>query len=494
MTDVLRAPLTAAPGSPSGLPMPGALLLAAAAAALVTACASRPVTPPRPAVPGAFDAAAGSVAHWPAEQWYRAFGSDELDELIQAAVRANTDLAVARARVAEADARAREAGAALLPSVDLGAAGTYLAGHSALGGGHELDWEAMLSASYEVDFWGKNSALARSALLSATAARAQRDAVALTMLAAVADGYFQVVALRERLAVARSNRDVARQLLAVVQARADVAMASPIDLATQKAALDHAQIAISELQQAELEARSALALLLGRAPEHFDVKGQPLESLHEPAVGPGLPSELLARRPDVFLAEANLRAGHADLLAARAALFPSLALTVGAGAENPALPGIVLAIPGVGPSLAVGAGLIQPIFDHGRLEGRRDEMQARELELLASYRASIIAALRDVENALAALQHLDQARDFQIDARAQSERAFEGARLRYQAGSADFLTLLEAQRALYASRDELIRYRLARLEALVGLCKALGGGWIQPVKAANPGSARNVGS
>jgi outer membrane protein TolC len=265
-----------------------------------------------------------------------------------------------------------------------------------------------------------------------------------------------------------------------VQARFNVSMAGSIELATQKAALDGAEIAITDLRQAEVEARASLALLLGQPPERFEVKGQPLESLREPAVAAGLPSELLARRPDVLLAESNLAAGHADLVAARAAMFPSLALTLSGGVQNPALPATVLTIPGIGPSLEVGATLTQPIFDHGRLAARRDEVQAKEAELLATYRASIVAALGDVENALAALKHLDQAHAYQIDNRAQAERAFEGARLRYQAGSADFLTLLEAQRSLYAARDQLIQYRLARLRALVGLCKALGGDWRQP--------------
>jgi NodT family efflux transporter outer membrane factor (OMF) lipoprotein len=431
-------------------------------------------------LPAAFEQASGSLVHWPAQEWYRDFGSDELNALVDAAVRAGSDLEIARARVAQADARARQAGAAILPSVSVNGFGNYLAGHSSQGAGHELDWAMMLSTSYEVDFWGKNRAAAASARLAATASRAERDAIALTTLAGVANAYFQVLALRERLAVAESNRDVARELLAVVQARFDVSMASPIELSTQKAALDTAEIAITELQQAEVEARASLSLLLGQPPERFEVKGQPLESLREPAVAAGLPSELLARRPDVFLAESNLAAGHADLLAARAAMFPSLALTISGGVQNPALPATVLTIPGVGPSLSLGATLIQPIFDHGKLAARRDEVRAKEVELLAAYRVSIIAALGDVENALAALQHLDQARQYQIDNREQTERAFEGARLRYRAGSADFLTLLEAQRSLYAARDQLIQYRLARLRALVGLCKALGGGWSQP--------------
>jgi len=283
----------------------------------------------------------------------------------------------------------------------------------------------------------------------------------------------------------------------VVQARFDVQVASPIDLATQNAALDVAQIAMSDLQQAEVEARTALSILLGRAPEQFEVKGQPLDSLREPTVAAGLPSELLTRRPDVLLAESNLLAGHADLIAARAALFPSLSLTASGGVQNPALPATVLTIPGVGPSLALGANLVQPIFDHGRLKAQRDEVQAKNLELLSAYRASIIAALGDVENALAAIQHLNQSREYQVENVTQSERAFEGAKARYQAGSVDFLTLLEAQRTLYAARDQFIQFKLARLQALVGLCKALGGGWSQPQAqstAASQTTTRNTGS
>jgi multidrug efflux system outer membrane protein len=450
--------------------------LLAAGAAILTACASsRPVAPPQ-AVPQAFEVAA-TGGKWPAQEWYRDFGSKELNGLIDAAAHANLDIESARARVAQADARARQAGAAILPSIEGNGTANYLAGHSSQGGGHELDWAAMLSASYEVDFWGKNRATAESARLLAGASRADRDVVALTTLAGVANGYFQLLALRERLAVAQSNRDVAKQLLDVVQARFDVAMASPIDLATQKAAFDTAQIAITELQQTEFEARTALSLLLGRVPESFQVQGQPLDTLHEPLVGPGLPSELLTRRPDIVVAETNLRAGHADVAAARAAMFPTLSLTAAGGVQNPALPATVLTIAGVGPSFNVGANLVQPIFDHGNLKARRDEVEAKDRELLAAYKTSILSAFTDVENSLSAIQHLNQARELEVENVAQSERAFEGARLRYQAGSVDFLTVLEAQKTLYVSRDQFIQYELARLQALVGLCKALGGGW-----------------
>jgi NodT family efflux transporter outer membrane factor (OMF) lipoprotein len=446
--------------------------------ALLGACAVEKLKPPNPVIPNRFEhSAPAGVAAWPAQSWYAGFGSAELNEFVTLAVASNWDLAAARERVAQADARARQAGASILPSVAGNANANYLAGHSQHGSGHELDWFAMLSASYEVDFWGKNRAVANAALLQAGAARAERAAVALTILGGVAVEYFQVLALRERLTLARDNADALQKTLDVVQARFDAGTAGPIELSSQKAALDKARIATTDLTQLETQARAALALLLGRVPENFEVQGESFDALTEPVVAAGLPSDLLTRRPDVAAAEANLEVGHANLVAARAAMFPSVTLTANGGVQNPALPAIILTIPGTGPSLAVGASLTQPIFDHGRLSAQRDEVTAKEQELLAAYRAAIIAALGDVENALSALQQLDAARDFETSMVAQSDRAFEGARLRYQAGSGDYLTLLEAQRTLYAARDQFTQYKLARMQSLVALCKALGGGW-----------------
>ena len=454
--------------------------------------AEQPLAAVPSAAPAGFEHAATAASPaWPDQGWYRGFGSEELDTLVDFAVSHNADLAEAGERVAQADARARQAGAAILPSLSADAGANYLAGHSAQGGGHELDWLAMPSASYEVDFWGKNRATAHAALLEAGASRAARATVQLTILGAVADEYFQVLALRERLAVARSNLEAAQRILEAVEARFGAGLAGPADAALQKAARDRAQIAVADLEQQEMQARAALALLLGRIPEDFQVRGSSLDSLSEPVVSAGLPSELLVRRPDVAAAEANLRAASADLTAARAALFPSLALTAAAGVQNPALPATVLTIAGAGPSLSLAANLTQPIFDHGRLRAQRDEAAARERELLVAYRAAILAALVDVENTLGALQQLDATRSFQEGSLEESARAFEGARLRYEHGAGDLLTLLEAQRILYESRDQLIQYRLARLEALVALCKALGGGW--RASAAPAESARGHG-
>jgi outer membrane protein, multidrug efflux system len=460
-------------------------------ACLCAGCSLEATKTPAPALPAAFEGAqSNESANWPSKDWYHGFASAELDALIAEASANNFDLATARARVAQADARARQAHAAILPSVDATGNANYLAGHSSNGTGHETDWAALLSASYEVDFWGKKRATFNSARYLAVAARADHDTVALTSLAGVANGYFQVLALRERLAIARSNVDAARSLMAIVDARYNAGMSNPVEVATQKAALAAAELTIPELEQLEEEATAALAVLLGRSPEGFKIEGAPLESLSEPTVTAGLPSDLLRRRPDVFTAEANLGSASADLVAARAALFPSLTLTAAGGLQNPALNAAILSLSGVGPTLNLGAALTQPIFDAGKLRAARAEAQAKEQEVTTSYRVAIVAALVDVENSLSAIRHLDAARDFQIENVAQSERAFEGARIRYKQGYGDFLTMVEAQRILYAVRDQFMQYKLARLQALVSLCKALGGGWQAPDAAARPSAAQ----
>ena len=450
-------------------------------------CAAQKPLPAPLEPPAAFEnQLADRAAAWPSKEWYRGFGSEQLNSLIDLASKNNGDLAQSRARIQQADARARQAGAAILPAVDATGTGNFLAGHSSGGSGHEFDWSAMLSASYEVDFWGKKRATINSALFLATAAHIDQETVALTTLAGVANAYFQLLAVRERLTIAHSNADAAKTLVDAIQARFDAGSASPVELATQKATLGTALIVITELEQQHSEGRAALALLIGRVPEGFDIEYAPFDSMTEPLVGAGLPSELLRRRPDLMVAEANLRSAHADVAVARAAMFPSLNLTAAAGLQNPALNAAILAVPGTGSSLAITGTLVQPIFNHGKLRAQHAEVQAKSDELVAAYRTAIIAALIDTENALAAISHLDAARALQVDTIAQAQRAFDGAKLRYQAGSGDFLTLLDAQRTLYTARDQYVLYRLARLQALVSLCKALGGGWDSSAPGAIP--------
>ncbi len=328
-----------------------------------------------------------------------------------------------------------------------------------------------------MDFWGKNRATANAARFLGTAARADRDTLSLTTLAGVANGYFELLSIRERLKIAQSNLDAARGLLEVVQLRFNAGASDPVTLATQRSVLASAQLVVPALRQREQEALTALALLVGRPPEGFEVATATLDSLTEPPVAPGLPMDLLTRRPDVYSAEADLRAADANLVAARAAMLPTPSLTAAGGVQNPALNAAVITLSGVGPTLNLGAGLTQSIFDGGRLRAVRDETRARQQELLATYRKAILAALVDVENALAAIHNLDAAREYQEENLQQSQQAFAGAQLRYRQGAGDFLAVLEAQRSLYAAQDQYGQFMLARLQALVGLSKALGGGW-----------------
>src|SRR6202790_1547628 len=478
------------PGYSGSISSSGAFIRLILVAGMGAGCSLQATKPPAVAMPASFEQALPSdQAAWPARDWYRGFGSPELNGLIEQASSNNFDVSAARSRIAQADARAGQAHAAILPSVDATGNANYLAGHSVNGTAHETDWAALLSASYEVDFWGKNRATADAARLLAVAARADHDTVALTALAGVANGYFQVLSVGQRLNIAHSNVDAARSLMSIVDARFNVGLSNPVEVATQKAALASAELVIPELEQTQVEALAALALLVGRQPEGFTVEGAPLESLAEPAVAAGLPAELLHRGPDVYTAEANLKSASADLVAARAALYPSLTLTAAGGVQNPALNAAITSLSGVGPTLNLGAALAQPIFNGGRLRAARAEAEAKQQESATSYRAAIVAALVGVENSLSAIRHLDAARDFQNENMEQSERAFEGAELRYKQGAGDFLSVLEAQRILYTVRDQFIQYRLARLQALVSLCKALGGGWQTPDTAAQPQAA-----
>ena len=451
------------------------VLVLAGAAGCVTQTAAVPAAPTPPQwttaqLPG------GSL---PTQTWFEDFGSAELDALIADAYRDSLDLQAADARLRQADARARAAGAAILPQVDLDANSTTYAGHSSNGSAHETDYGALISASYEIDFWGKNRSARDSAEASRKASEADRAVVALSTVTGVANTYFQVVALRERIELAKQALDNTHQVLDIVQARRSEGLGNPTEEAQQRAAVANAEIRIKDLEQQQDAELAALAILTGRMPGTLRIAAQHLSELHAPVVSAGLPAELLARRPDVFAAEESLKAAHADLAQARAAFFPSIVLTGSGGVQNPAVNAAVISLAGLGPSLTAGAALTQAIFNGGRLRAARDEAAAKEQEMLAQYRSATLAALWDVETALAATAHLQQQQAAQQESVAQSELALSGAQARYRAGSGDFLTVLDAERSLFAAREQMSQYRLARLQAAVGLCKALGGGWAQ---------------
>ena len=450
------------------------ILLAGACALALAACATTSPVPERAAsdVPSAFEQPVAAAAPiWPKPDWWRGFGSSELDGLIAAAQNGNLDLAAAETRILQADARVREVGSALLPTVSIGADTGLRTGSNATPTGISL------GASYEFDFWGRNRSLLRAAQASNRATRADRETVALTAVAATATTYFQLLSVRERLETARLNLENAQAVLAVTEARVRNGVASPLELAQQRQTIAGQQAQIPQLEQLELETRAALALLLGRPPEGFNVDARDLASILAPSVAPGLPSELLVRRPDVVTAEANLQGANANLSAARAALLPSISLSGSGGASSGTLTSIV-----TNPLFAASLGLsiAQTIFDAGRREAVTDEARAREQELLLAYRSTIITAFSEVETTLGSIANLDAQEMLQAEQVTQADLAFNIAQARYREGVDDFLIVLDAQRSLYSARDQLQQTRLAQLLALVTLYRALGGGWEDP--------------
>ena len=446
---------------------------------LLGACAITGNAPaPEPGMPQAFAEPAAADAVAPAQDWWAAFDSQELSSLVAAALDANPDLAIATERVRQAEAQVQIAGATLFPALNLGAGSSRR--ETRVDGG---SWQtgdassAALSASYEVDLWGKNASGLRSAEAALRANRYDRETVRLTLIAGVADAYFQVLSLRGRLAIARENLAIAERVLKVVDARVRSGAASKLDLAFQQAAVLAQRAVLPPLELQRVQTLFALAILLGRAPEGFHADAYAVTALAVPRVAPGLPAQLLLRRPDIASAEAQLAAANANVAAARAALLPSIGLTGSAGLASDVLLNFMN-----GPTaiLAVGASLLQPIFDGGRLRAQVDVAASRERELVENYRKSVLAALADVESALAAGGRTQEQELLQEQVVEQARLALKLAEIRYREGADDLLAALAAQRTLFQAEDQLAQIRLSRLQASVGLFKALGGGWAMP--------------
>jgi NodT family efflux transporter outer membrane factor (OMF) lipoprotein len=457
--------------------------LAAGLTALVFAgCAVTSTPPPRGIdMPAAWSEPAPADVQPLVLDWWRAFGSAELAGLVAQALAGNPDLAIASERIRQAEAALQIAGASLFPTLDLDA-GTRQAGSRPRGGptttGKSTD--LALSASYELDLWGRNASIKRSADESLQATRFDYETVRLTLVASVAATYFDILTFRARLANARETVAIAERILAVVSSRARYGVASQLDLAQQQTAVLQARATIPPLELAERQTLNALAVLVGRPPEGFDVAGRSVVELPVPGVEPALPAGVLVRRPDIAAAEAQLAGANADVAAARAALLPSIRLTGSAGLASDALLSI-----GSSPTLlySIAASLLQPIFDGGRLRGQVDFAAARERELVESYRRSILAALTDVENALVAANRTAVQEQLQTQVREGAQRTLRLAEIRYREGVDDLLSVLDAQRTLFQAQDQLAQIRLARLDASVALFRALGGGWEAPERS-----------
>jgi NodT family efflux transporter outer membrane factor (OMF) lipoprotein len=445
-------------------------------AATLAGCAARQVQvdPVAPVdMPAGWSRAAGNAAQIaPDVDWWRHFGSAELTRLVREGQENNYEIAAAMSRVRQAQVQALIAGAPLLPQVDFsGSVSRDIPFSSGVG----ATWSSgMLEVGYEVDFWGKNRAGLAAAEASYRANVYDRETVGLTVTSGIVSTYLQVLSLRDRLDIVRKNVANAERVLALVQAQSRAGAASPLDLARQRSALAGQRAALPDLQQQERAAQITLAILLGRQPQEFTVKQTGLGGIQMPDIAPGLPSELLTRRPDIRRAEARLAEANANVAVARAALFPSIRLTGSTGAQSSALLSMF-----DGPNLLanIGMSLTAPIFDGGRLANQRELAIAQKQELVQVYRSNVINALSEVEKTLGQIESLEQRYRLKRTEVEQARVAFDLSEIRYRIGAEDLMTVLDTQRSLSDAETALGQIKLERLQATVSLYKALGGGW-----------------
>jgi outer membrane protein, multidrug efflux system len=438
----------------------------------------RPVVDLPAAYPEEMDAGAGRAAIQ--AQWWKLFNNPRLDELVAATLARNVDIRLAVAQVEEAEGVVREAGAAILPEIDLAGNSNRTASSNAVAiptpagfPSVRNDHRFVFSTTFELDFWGKlrNASVAAQARLLAT--RYARDVVMLTLASTTAQTYFALRSLDAQIVVTRTSLVTREDSLGIVRDRVKGGYASDLDLAQANVARANAASQLRDLLRQRSLAEHQLQTLTGNLDLRLPA-GDALD-LPTPALPPPeLPSTLVERRPDVASAEQNLISANAQIGVARAAQFPTFSMTGFLGGESETLSNIL-----TNPARiwSVGLGLVFPVFDAGKYAARTEEAEARQRQALASYQKSVELAFRDVADALA---NIRQSVATEEDLRAAAMAARDALRIsqaRYAAGYSAYLDVLDAQRSLNDAELSLARNRQAQLSYTVDLIKATGGGW-----------------
>ncbi len=436
---------------------------------------------PRTELPGAFFGGK-TEAYAVSPDWWSLYNDSALNELVDATRKSNVDLRLAAARVREAEAVLREAGAAYLPEVTGGYSATRnRASTQALPpppatapltrSNHALS----ASTSFELDFWGRFARANEAARAALLGSKFSYDVVELTLSGAIAQAYFALRSLDAQVAVLDVTIRVRQDSLNIAKARADAGLASELDVFQAQGALSDALVQRREAERQRELVERQIAALTGR----LDMKVAPADLFAlpvPPAPPPGLPSALLDRRPDIRSAEETLVAANAQIGVARAALFPTVSLTGALGGQSAELSDLLTSGARI---WSVGFGLALPIFDAGRREARVEQAQARREQALAGYQRSIETAFREVSDALVNVEQTTGS-EAELQARLQAARnALELSTLRYESGYSPYLEVLDAQRTANEAELAFVRNRQARLAFSVDLMKALGGGWEQ---------------
>jgi len=413
--------------------------------------------------------------------WWKLYGDTTLNELVASALERNADIRFAVARIEEADANLRAANAAFLPEIDLGGNANRTRSSTTMVlppppgiPAARNDVRLALSTSFELDFWGRLRRGVEAVRAQMLATRYARDVVALTLQGLTAQAYFALRSLDAQLIVTRETMATREDALAYVRARARGGVASELEVAQAEGARADIATQLKDLERQRALIEHQLAALAGRL--DLVVATGDLRTLPMPPRPPsGLPSGLLERRPDIQQAEQQLVSANAQIGVAKAAMFPTIALTGFAGGESATLSTLLNnRDSGI---WSLGFGLNLPLFDAGRYRALTDAAIARQHQAVASYQRAVETGFREVADALVTVRlTASSEQDYQVSVAA-ARRALRLSRMRYEAGYSPFLEVLDAQRTANVSELAALRNRQSLLSASVDLMKALGGGW-----------------
>jgi multidrug efflux system outer membrane protein len=453
-------------------------VIAAALVALLAACRTIDSTPPAVELPATTIESVPGI-----DRWWTQFRDPQLDALINEALAANLDLAIAVGRIEEARANLTVVRSFLYPTVD--AYGTADRSRRSDATANRFpgpmvsnDFGAGLRASYEVDLWGKLSSGASAAASTLLATRYNAETVRTVLAAQVATTYFTLLALDAELKISRDTLETRIESVKLQKMRYNAGLIGEFDLRLAEGERAAVAASVPPLQRAIAQTEAALAVLAGRnARAVFTpaiARGSDLQTLTSPEVPAGLPSDILARRPDVRQSEAQLAAANARIAEARAQYFPALVLTGLYGSESAELSDLFS-----GPALvwSVAGSLLQPVFNAGRISAQVDAATARRQQVEAVYVQTVQSAFRDAHDALIAHRSARESYLLQEERREQFARALTLADARYRSGYVSYIDVLDTQRNLLEAERQRVLALRERQVALVDLYKALGGGW-----------------
>jgi len=451
----------------------------------LSSCVSKLEPLPAADVPAGWEAPVSANAPmWPKIDWWNNFSDPELSSLVQSVQASNLDLANVKRNLDSAQISLKEAGYNLLPTplVTIGTgAQTSEVRNSPLLGDKSTgpNVPITLSASFTYNDILSKPATYDKAKADYSGRVAQAASLALTTLGTTASTYFQLLLTRDKQVAARQNLANAEAIGAIAKARVDAGVAVQIEFLQQQITIETARNSLRSLQQSDLSARAALALLQGRSVQGYNINGQSLLDIKIPGVQPGIPSDLLRRRPDLVLAEATLKSSNANLTIVHNSLFPQISLTGTASASSTALSTLVSSPQS---AITISASLVETLLDNGQRFRNIDQARITMENNLASYRKSVLGAFNDVEVQLNNIQLLEAQSLTAFNNLSAAEESFREAQARYSEGVTDYQTMLQTQNTLFNARNSWLDSKLLQLNAAVGLYQALGGGWEAPAQ------------